>query len=493
MPIRIVKTVSVVAWLVLLGILVTRDLLVPEIDSREVALLQKSREERFYGVWFNQQRIGYVAEVLRPEGEDLILEQEAHLRLNVMETIQPIDMQIRARITENLLLRDFTFRFSSPFSTMQAEGEVEGSSVSFRLDTGQAKITDTITLPEPPLLAVNDRGYLLARLTKPGQKIKVPSFDPVSLSGRESLITYHGRDKILVQRRLKVLHHFTEAVGGMRTSFWLDDRGRVVKEESPAGFQFVAEPEFRAKDIVSSGNDLLSAVAVPLRGPLPASDATAATYRLSLPADLDLDLQGGRQTLQGDLLTVTLDSMPDHTLGPPARECDQREFLAPSRYIQSDHAEIVTQAQSIVGAETDPAVQVRLLAGWVYQNLEKRPVIGLPDALTTLKSKMGDCNEHVSLFAALARSIGIPTAVATGVTRLGDAMYYHAWNEVCLNGQWYSLDTTTDQLPADLFHIRFGRGDLDQQLKIGGLLGKLQIEIVPHSISGSELHSVPHN
>ena len=146
---------------------------------------------------------------------------------------------------------------------------MEGNRVTFQLDTGQSKITDTITLPEPPMLAVNDRGYLLTRLTEPGQKIKVPSFDPVSLSGRESVITYHGQEKTFVRRRLKVLHHFTEAVAGMRTSFWLDDRGRVVKEESPAGFQFVAEPEFRAKDIVSSGNELLSAVAVPLQGPCP--------------------------------------------------------------------------------------------------------------------------------------------------------------------------------------------------------------------------------
>ena len=60
-------------------------------------------------------------------------------------------------------------------------------------------------------------GYLLTRLTKPGQKIKVPSFDPVSLSGRESLITYHGQEKTFVRRRLKVLHHFTEAVAGMRS------------------------------------------------------------------------------------------------------------------------------------------------------------------------------------------------------------------------------------------------------------------------------------
>lgn len=483
---KIARTALIVTWLVLLGLLVTRDLFVPKIDSREVTLLQKSREERYYGVWFNQQRIGYVAESLRPQGEDLILEQEAHLLLNVMETTQPIAMHVRARLTGNLLLRDFTFRFSSPFSTMAAEGEAEGNRVTFRLDTGKSKISDAITLAEPPLLAVNDRRYLLDRLTRPGQKIKVPSFDPVSLTGRESLITYQGQEKTFVRRQLKLLHHFTEAVAGMQTSFWLDEQGRVVKEESPAGFQFVAEPEFRAKDISSAGTELLSAVAVPLRGELPAPDAQSATYRLTLPPDLDLELDGGRQALRGDLLTVRRDPLPDQASGPSAPPCSQPEFLATSRYIQASHPEIEAQARDIVAAETNPAVQVRLLARWVFRNLEKRPVIGLPDALTTLKAKIGDCNEHASLFAALARSIGIPTVIATGVTRLGEAMYYHAWNEVCLHGQWYSLDTTTDQMPADLFHIRIARGDLDQQLKIGGLLGKLQIETVPQPTSGTE-------
>ena len=111
--------------------------------------------------------------------------------------------------------------------------------------------------------------------------------------------------------------------------------------------------------------------------------------------------------------------------------------------------------------------------------IEKRPVLGLPDALTTLSAKKGDCNEHASLFAALTRSLNINTAIATGVTLQNEAFYYHAWNEVCLDGNWYSLDTTTNQLPADLFHIRFGKGDMDEQLKIGGLLGKLKIEILP--------------
>lgn len=466
------------AWILLFGVLVTRDFFIPEINTMETTVLQK-KQEHFYGVWFENKRIGYVAEVLQPADQGFILNQEARLLLNVLETTQPIDMRVRASLSDGLLLRDFFFTFKSPFYTMRAKGYVEGNRVSFQLDTGQSTISDTVTLSGPPLLAVNDRSYLLKQLTKAGQKIKIPSFDPVSLNGRESIVTYHGTEKLLVRRRLKILHHFSEITGGIRINFWLDNEGRIVQEESPAGFKFIAEPEFRAKDIVSSGNELLSAVAIPLSGPIPPANATSADYRLSYPPDLDLDIQGGRQILNEDTLHLSLENVPDTVSSSAGSTCSGKEFRRPSRYVQSDNDEIIKLAESIVGGETDPAVQVRLLASWVYRNLEKRPVLGLPDALTTLKNKKGDCNEHASLFAALARSLGINTAIATGVTLQNEAFYYHAWNEVCLDGGWYSLDTTTNQLPADIFHIRFGRGDMDEQLKIGGLLGKLKIEILP--------------
>ncbi|MDY0351539.1 MAG: transglutaminase-like domain-containing protein [Desulfobulbaceae bacterium] len=475
---RTLKIAVFLAWLVLLGLLASRDLFVPVMDSGEEAVLRKARQEKYYGIWFNGQRIGYVVEIMRPRGEDFILDQEAHLLLNVLDTTQPVDMRVRATLSGSLRLLDFTFRFTSPFSTMEAEGTVEGTRVSFRLDTGQATIADTVSLPEPPLLAINDRGYLLDRLSGPGQKIRVPSFDPLSLSARESIITYHGQEKIVVRGRLQLLHRFSEALAGMRTSFWTDEAGKVIMEESPAGFKFIAEPEFRARDIVRPGTELLSAVAVPFTGDLPAPGAGDVTYRVTMPPDLDFELAGGRQTVEGDLLRVTLEQMPERTALAGSGNCGPGRYLEPSRYVQADNGEIIAQAAAIVGPETDPAVRVRLLARWVHANLEKRPVIGLPDALTTLKSRKGDCNEHASLFAALARSLGIPTAIATGVTLQHDAFYYHAWNEVCLGGQWYSLDTTTDQLPADLYHIRFARGDIEQQLMIGGLLGNLEIEIV---------------
>ena len=261
---KICKVTLTFFWFVLLGVLVGRDLFVQKIDKHQVRALQKAEQERYYGVWFQNRRIGYVAETLKPEGDHIQLNQEAHILLKVLETTQPIDMQVNARLDNQFILQEFDFQFTSPFYTMSASGHVEGKDVLFTLNTGSSSVKDRVTLSSPPLLAVNDRGYLLEQLDSPGQKVKIPSFDPISLTGRESVVTYHGQEKMLIRKRVKQLHHFSEKFSGMRINFWLDDEGRIVQEESPAGFKFIAEPEFRAKDVISSGNELLSAVAVPI-------------------------------------------------------------------------------------------------------------------------------------------------------------------------------------------------------------------------------------
>jgi len=98
--------------------------------------------------------------------------------------------------------------------------------------------------------------------------------------------------------------------------------------------------------------------------------------------------------------------------------------------------------------------------------------------MTTLRLKMGDCNEHAALFAALSRSLLIPTRIVAGVTYNDGMFYYHAWNEVCLDGKWISLDTTINQFPADLTHIKFVQGETSEQIRISALIGKLKIEVL---------------
>ncbi|MDH4319073.1 MAG: hypothetical protein OEV64_11825, partial [Desulfobulbaceae bacterium] len=194
------KILLFLGWFLLLGLLINRDFFVPTLSTRESQLLQNAREETYYGVWFQRKRIGYVVEQLQPiEDGKYLLRQKANLNLKVLKTVQPVNMDLEAELDGDFTLRTFHFTFSSSFYTMKADGRIEGNTVHFNMDTGQSLIKDSVTLPKKPMAPLNQRSYLLENLPEKGHKIKVTSFDPLSLSGKESTIEYMGREKSLIR------------------------------------------------------------------------------------------------------------------------------------------------------------------------------------------------------------------------------------------------------------------------------------------------------
>lgn len=468
------KILVVLVWAGLFLVLLRRDYFVEKLEFHEQELLAKAQEESFAGVFFKGERIGFVENKLKKNDDgSLFLSQSAELNLNIVKQNYPVKMNLQANLTGDFLLTDFEFSISSPLYTMDAEGRVAGKVVDFTIMTGKEEIRDSLTLSSPPLLSVHQRAYLLQQNLEPGDKRKIAYFDPLSLSGKDTIVEYKGVEKILIRGRISLLHHFVESFSGMRISSWLDDTGKVIKEESPAGFVFISEPEYKARNVTRKGQDILQSVAVPFKGNFDELQGkTSFTYRLVLPEGGEFDLDGGRQQFAGDLLTIRQESIP----GQHAEICaDETEALQPSVYVQSDHNKIVSLARDLTEDAQSAIGKVRVLSDWLYTHLEKRPVLGIPDAVTTLQSMKGDCNEHAALFAALARSSGIPARIASGVTFHEGAFYYHAWNEVCIDNRWISLDTTKNQFPADLSHIRFVIGETKEQIRIGALLGKLQI------------------
>lgn len=468
-----------VLWIILFGLLLRRDYFIRTLDTREAQVIKKGKEESFAGIYFRGGRIGYVKNRQVPDASGgSHLSQEAYLRLNILEQVHPVHLLVEAALAGDGRLRDFDFQLTSPFYTIQARGKVEGTRVDFTMDTGKEEINDSIQLGQAPYLSTNRRGYLLTQNLKSGDKVRLPYFDPLSLTGKDTVVEYLGYDKELINGRIYRLHHFSESFAGLKISFWLDDEGKVIKEESPAGFVFLAEPEFRATDLPAAGKEILSSVSVVTKGMVPADYATRQElrFRLTLPEGGEFDLNRDRQVLSGGTeLVVRRETLPSGS----GNACEgPKEALASTPYIQAGNKVIGDQVVTILGDTKGELAKVKKLAVWVYENLEKRPVLGIPDALTTLETRRGDCNEHAALFAALARRAGIPTRVAAGVTYHAGAFYYHAWNEVCLDGSWLSLDTTKNQLPADVTHIRFVNGETDEQIKIGALLGKLGIEVV---------------
>lgn len=477
---RLVKASLFIIWFLLLGLLLHRDFFVRTLDTREVMALERDRRVEYQSIYFKDDKIGYVENQFLPQDDQTLrIKQQARMQLMISGQNHPVELDLDALLGSQSDLISFEFSFTSPFYRMRADGTVNGETVTFELDTGNNVIRDQVVLEGPPRLSTSRRSYLLSQDIGEGEKLKIPWFDPFSLTGKESVIEYKGKEKVLINDRVYNLHRFTENFGGARLNSWLDDDGLVIKEESPAGFVFIKEPEFKAKSMVTSEegrSDLLASVAVEVTGEMfDLATKTDARYRIELPEEIEFALDSGRQSFDDQILRVVKEDLS--SLGSEPGICaEAQEQLLASPYIQAGAPEIIEQSQALTRDQTDDLEKVKRLAEWVYTNLEKRPVIGIPDALSTLKAGIGDCNEHASLFAALSRAAGIPTTIAVGVVYHKQAFYYHAWNEVCVGGQWISLDTTTNQLPADLSHLKFIEGELQEQIKIGALINNLQIE-----------------
>jgi len=490
-PATLIKAAIALTWLILFALLLKRDIFIATLDPGESATLQQAQREEYQGIYFQDKKIGFVASTFEGhEDRTVTMTQKAKMNLNVAGSQHLIDLRLTAKLAADNRLQNFTLSFQSPFYRMRADGKADGNRVAFTLSTGSTTIKDSLNLDAPPMLSTSRRAFLLQKDLEVGEKIRIPWFDPLSLTGKDSVIEYRGKEKILIHGRVQNLHHFVEVLSGARVNSWIDDEGDVLKEESPAGFVFLKEAKFKALSGSEEGPELLSAVSPRLIGSMPRYETLASIqYRLRFPEDETFQLDSGRQRYTSGLLTIDLEVLPD-----PAMEnkpCPQPEkYLAATPAIQSDHPEIRRVAEKAIAGLSGNLAQARALAAYVHNHLEKRPVIGLPDALTTLATGQGDCNEHAVLFAALARASGIPCRIAAGVVFIKGSFYYHAWNEICIGGKWLSLDTTSNQLPADLSHIKFIEGETSEQMRIGALLGQLSIEPLPQPISPESTQNI---
>ncbi|QZY57535.1 transglutaminase-like domain-containing protein [Crassaminicella profunda] len=68
----------------------------------------------------------------------------------------------------------------------------------------------------------------------------------------------------------------------------------------------------------------------------------------------------------------------------------------------------------------------------------------LPSIENTFKTSKGICYDYASLFAAMLRSVNVPTKLVMG--RTSNVPTYHAWNQVYLKdtNEWVTIDTVYD-------------------------------------------------
>jgi len=439
--------------------------------------------ERWMNIYQGDRKIGTTHSRLEPVEDGYRLTERVAMRINTMGLVQDLTLDSRGWLHPDLTLSRFTFAMRSGRFAFNASGQVENDHLVARIQSGDSERRLRLPLEAPPYLPAGILAAAVQDGLAPFEHRVFPIFDPSTMAletitlipkGRETLqIGVHDVDAIKVSLSFK----------GVSQDAWLDENGELLMEKGLLGIRQVrvSREEALAGLPVSASGDLTRVAAIVPDRRLP---DPAGLKRLTLrlggidPGRYGL-LGEGRQQLSGNRLTVTRENVDDLP-GAMARDAlppEIRAFLAPSIFVTSDHPKIQALAGELVDPAATPLANLQQLVAWMQANIEKRPVLSLPDALNTLDNRMGDCNEYAVLLAALARAAGYPAQVEAGLVYHEGRFFYHAWNRVYID-RWITVDALFDQIPADVTHIRFARGSAREQLDILPLLGKLEISIL---------------
>ncbi len=442
--------------------------------------------EEWAGIFIKGQRVGYSFTKVAKFDVGLEVENKTQMKIFMMQEVTELTTHFYAHTDTDYTLKNFSIEITTAGHPTRVDGEIDGNQLILTTYSRGMKQTQKKVLEEKPYFPDAIEQVIKKKGLKPGDEITIPYFDPTTQSQSRARI------KVLPAERITVLDR--EMVGtkvelnflGMVSYLWLDDNYKVLKESTP-NLQLdmipMTKEEALAEIKPEEAFDLLNFFSVKLKRPLPSGqEISYIKLELNDITIENLDLNDEYQRLLSETPLIIESHLPDlnefKTLTIPLKEPE--EFLKPSVYIQSDHHEIIAEAEKIVGNETNAVEAVRKLVSGVYRMIKKNPTPSLPSALDVLKTKEGDCNEHAILFVAFARAIGIPAKIYVGLVNLyGDAYFYHAWCGVWL-GKWVPVDPTFNQFPADVRHLKLKEGEISDWAEVMKVVGKLRIEVLEY-------------
>jgi len=271
----------------------------------------------------------------------------------------------------------------------------------------------------------------------------------------ETITVLGPEETALLDGRTRLLHHVlqtSDVAPSLECHFWWDDDCRLHKRTLEAGDwtnMWLEATEDRAR--MSENAELLidsyeqsiieCDVDVPTLAP-----AETVLYRLepknpSIPLPEELISDPRQEVLgrddRGVLLRVKV-LVPEtgHDLRLDHESADLGEFLESNSLIQADHPGLREKAIEVVGSETDAWAAACLLRRFVHTHIDEADSsVGYTSAGRVFESRRGTCSEAAVLLAAMARAIGLPSRVASGLLYVEGGFGPHAWTEVWIGGE----------------------------------------------------------
>lgn len=406
------------------------------------------------------------------------------------------------------------------FETEQSQGDPPGMRMAGRTEDESIRLTVNgreMVMPYPagavgPYtadLTIRKKGF------EPGTVVEVDVFND-----RDPRKPAHYRNEVIRREVVDVAGKPREAIRcdvrhslfpDMNIVTWLDDGGHPLVVENPLGAMGTMRVVSCDKETAMKPNDppdlFASSVIVPSKPLKDVQRLRRATFQVTSQNDAPVRLYSGdRQEVQSSngrvaLVTVAVPGLIEKAAlfsAVPVHDARWDKYMKATTYLQCDDPRIGKLAAEIRGDENNPVWIAKRIERVVFEKMKRRNLSkAFSSAAEVVGTFEGDCTEHAVLAAAVARSIGLPSRVVTGLAYLEPgrgtglstaadkgAFGFHMWAEVMVGPDvWWPVDAALGSFTAA--HIAIQKSaleELEPALELGAeillMVGALQIEIV---------------
>ena len=444
-------------------------------------------QEYWTGIIFNGEKIGFTHQQFVPEQERFRISSEAALRLRFLMIDKQFAAMTHDWVDAELRLERFEYVYKIDKSRRLITGQVHDNQLALEV-SGQNHTDKTVLHFEGELVPMNAI-YLYPVLhgLRVGKVYHYQVFDGESLAihpVKQTIMAYQSSD-LFNEKAFKIKTNLL----GLTTTTWLDAKGLPQLELSLNGTLISAlEPEEYAKEYLTQAalaksDHLLTYSLIPVAKEInnPRSLMSMHVRLSGIPETFEVintSMQHCNKENRIWACQIHSDAKVTDQLQARAASPTVRD-VSSSIAVNSTAEEIINLAHDITATSTDTNDQVQHILDWLDANIEKQ-VVDSFNSLDVLAQRKAECQGHSLLYAALARSLGIPTRLLNGVvySEDHDAFLYHTWVESYIDNRWQAIDPTFGQRHADATHITLLEGEDTAQLTaLLLLIGKLEIEL----------------
>lgn len=494
-PFTLFFLVSLLAWMVPMGILIHRQFFSTRSGPADFTsdVNFTSEDRYYYTIQHNGQKVGYRSESWISRPNMRILVDATVLKMNLSGLSREVFLQSVVAVDSTTgLTRNMSFTLGTGAHSYAFDGALSGDSLAIKvkkntLDPERAGVF----VVDPAITSPSTLPFYLHLAEKETMSYQV--FDPVIFS---EYLVHAEREKNeirMVDGARTNLTRFDVLYNDSRGTYWLDRHGRPVRVEGFPLFggllgDFTIE-KASGQDVfmlpieVTFGGDILKELSIvpdrPVQNP---RVATSMEVELDGIRAANIDISDThKEYLSSNPVVFRIHNVPVMTGDRLAAERElayaDTAVIGTSDYVQPKDARIIRAARDAIGAETDTLAMALALRRFVTESMSVVDEVTLTRSVDILRERKGGCDEYTKLLTALARSAGIRTRIHLGLVYRDGAFRYHSWPSVFAGGTWHAMDPYFGQDRADATHITLVIGDFERLVDLIRISGLISIKI----------------